>query len=374
MNFVWVTFTVLLTIIDSFHLNQQGYAIIATWVYLLPLIMGWLHIGSQPEPNHLRDCLDAANRIAWVATNQKDRPIQAIELAGQLAQAIKFMKGGVDVAGEDKLRTSPVFNYSRTFTWSLKAQHILSLVKSAAANAEWRIPVDNYRGGRGAVWVVGDFECVAKENRLRTNKQIIDYCMEDATPFEKVFGAPSPVVRPNFVTSCTPTLSVALLPFYNPHNIRRSSWWAPGVWSWVVVATLLALELQWGGVGAAVIFHYWRAPIGLGCCTLSFLVYGLAATLTFFLCLTSSILTHISRPQHGQTHQHSWSQTCLNGRAVRTDLANRPTEPMLVSFRARYTKFWGNRGFLQSGSRQTTPVRVGVTCGSGISVVQVGRE
>jgi len=59
---------------------------------------------------------------------------------------------------------------------------------------------------------------------------------------------------------------------------------------------------------------------------------------------------------------------------VRTDLANRPTEPMLVSFRAWYTKLWGNRRFLQSGSRQTTPVRVGVTCGSGISVVQVGRE
>jgi len=60
--------------------------------------------------------------------------------------------------------------------------------------------------------------------------------------------------------------------------------------------------------------------------------------------------------------------------SVRTDLANRPTEPMLVSFRARYTKLWGNCGFLQSGSRQTTPVCVGVTCGSGISVVRVGRE
>jgi len=59
---------------------------------------------------------------------------------------------------------------------------------------------------------------------------------------------------------------------------------------------------------------------------------------------------------------------------VRTDLANRPTEPMPVSFRARYTKLWGNRGFLQSGSRQTTPVCVGVTCGSGISVVRVGRK
>jgi len=60
--------------------------------------------------------------------------------------------------------------------------------------------------------------------------------------------------------------------------------------------------------------------------------------------------------------------------SVRTDLANRPTEPMLVSFETRYTKLWGNRGFLQSGLRQTTPVCVDVTCGSGISVVQVDRK
>jgi len=66
--------------------------------------------------------------------------------------------------------------------------------------------------------------------------------------------------------------------------------------------------------------------------------------------------------------------THANAVDVRTDLANRPTEPMLVPFRTRYTKLWGNRGFLQSGSRQTTPVRVGVTCGSGISVVRVGRK
>jgi len=59
---------------------------------------------------------------------------------------------------------------------------------------------------------------------------------------------------------------------------------------------------------------------------------------------------------------------------VRTGLANKPTEPMLVSLRARYTKLCGNRGFLRSGSRQTTPVRVGVTCGSGISAIRVDRK
>ena len=45
---------------------------------------------------------------------------------------------------------------------------------------------------------------------------------------------------------------------------------------------------------------------------------------------------------------------------------------MLVSYDAWYTKLSGNCGTHWSGSGQTTPVYVGVTCGSGRSVVRVG--
>jgi len=84
-----------------------------------------------------------------------------------------------------------------------------------------------------------------------------------------------------------------------------------------------------------------------------------------------------SCPYPSYTNIRHWLETskCRHDQfSVRTDLANRPTELMLVSFETWYTKLWGNRGFLQSGSRQTTPVRVGVTCGSGISVVRVVRK
>jgi len=57
---------------------------------------------------------------------------------------------------------------------------------------------------------------------------------------------------------------------------------------------------------------------------------------------------------------------------VRTDLTNRPTELMLVSDIAQYTKLSGNCGTLRSGLEQTTLVCVGVTCSSGTSVVRVG--
>ena len=57
---------------------------------------------------------------------------------------------------------------------------------------------------------------------------------------------------------------------------------------------------------------------------------------------------------------------------VRTDLANRPTEPMLVPSIAQYTKLLGNCATLWSGLGQTTPVHVGITCGSRKSVIRVG--
>lgn len=279
MNFIWVIFAVLLTVIDSFHsplTGDVGYAIVATWTYLLPLIMGWLHVGSQPEPNHIRDCLDAANRLAWVATNQKDRPARAGSITGRPAHAIEFMRGDMDPARKDELRAVPVFNYSRNFAWSLNAQYVLSLVKNAAAHAEQRIPVDNDGPERSAVWVASDPGSAADENRLGTEEQVIKYCTEPTTPSQR----------------------------------------SPGLWSRVVLATLLALGLQWGTVGAAVTIHYWKAPIGLGCRAMSFLMYGVAATAAFFLCLASSILVHISRPQHDPTYWHPWPRSYLDGGAV----------------------------------------------------------
>ena len=65
-------------------------------------------------------------------------------------------------------------------------------------------------------------------------------------------------------------------------------------------------------------------------------------------------------------------EAALDPQTVRTDLANRPTELMLVSYDTWYTKLLGNCGSLWSGSGQTTPIYVSVICGSGRSVIQVG--
>jgi len=58
--------------------------------------------------------------------------------------------------------------------------------------------------------------------------------------------------------------------------------------------------------------------------------------------------------------------------SVRTNLTNRPTKSMLVCYIAQYTKLSGNCGSLRSGLGQTTPVYVGITYGSGRSIIWVG--
>jgi hypothetical protein len=318
MGFVWVVFATLLTIVDSFSSppsDDVGYSIVAVWAFLLPLVMGWLHVGSEPEPNHLRDCLEGANRIAWAAADRKEGPIRAADIVGRQAHAIEFVgRGEVDLPRMDELKTVPIFNYARTFIWSQQAHHILSLLRKASTNAGLRIPVD----GQPADWVTGDNWNVASENRFGSEAQVIRYCTENLAPPENSVGVPSPLFPP-IPTALDHTLDIPLtpLPFQNPVTDHgRQPRWAPGIWWRVGLAMVLALELQWGTVGAAMVIHYWKPPIGLGCRTLSFLIYGATATLSMLLCVASSILAHISRPQNGLMSRPSWSRACLNGGAV----------------------------------------------------------
>ena len=151
---------------------------------------------------------------------------------------------------------------------------------------------------------------MANENRIGTDVQVARYCTNVVPPPE-----PDTLGKSSLESSGNPSTADPLL-LHDPHlGARSPSRWATGIWKRVTLATVLALALQWGTVGAAVIIHYWKRPAGLGCRALSFLLYGVAGTTSFFLFLASSILGHMSRPQPGQL---PWSKppTLLNSWAI----------------------------------------------------------
>ncbi|KAF8345426.1 hypothetical protein F5887DRAFT_180604 [Amanita rubescens] len=57
-------------------------------------------------------------------------------------------------------------------------------------------------------------------------------------------------------------------------------------------STLLALFLQWGTTGAAIMAMFFTPTKGLGCRSGAYLLYGVNSTLIWFLCVLSSVLAH----------------------------------------------------------------------------------
>ena len=128
MNIVWVLIAFFLTVVDSLvdfenFINlpgDAGYSVTATWTYLLPLVVGWLYVGCQPDAGHLREALDDARDIAYVATPAVPVvPILAKHFIGRSARAIEHSTENIDYVNVDEKKDTPIFNYSRVFCSSL---------------------------------------------------------------------------------------------------------------------------------------------------------------------------------------------------------------------------------------------------------------
>ena len=304
MSYILAIFSLSLTIADAATTNTagSGYGIAAIWTFLLPLIIGWLHIGCEPEPSHLRKSLASANRAAWIATNQRDCPVKMT-----MPKAIEFAANDdVDLARKDELRPVPVFNYSRAFTTPMNAEVFLRLMKNASANAKQTIPVRGSASeGTLSTWVGSEGDEIPSEDRVGTAAEVVGYCTRVLQLSKEDSGFTTPLETQSLeFTKITNQLL--------DDGLVTPSRWAPGVWKRVAVSSILALGLQWATAGGAVFIHYVPPPVGLGCRAFSFLMYGVMGTLSFFLFLASSILAQMSRPLRGQVPTRLWSRTCQN--------------------------------------------------------------
>ncbi|KAK7457052.1 hypothetical protein VKT23_010355 [Stygiomarasmius scandens] len=70
--------------------------------------------------------------------------------------------------------------------------------------------------------------------------------------------------------------------------------WGSGVWSRIFVASLMALFLQWGTTGAALLIVLMTPTRGLGCRSTAYLIYASLSTLVWGLLVLSSILSRYS--------------------------------------------------------------------------------
>jgi len=248
MNFAWVIITAALTIADTFRRpipGEIGYGTVTSLTYLLPLVIGWLHVRSEPEPNHLKESLEEASNVPLVATDDGSEPV----LAGRPNRAIEYVKRmEVNDVRRDESKANPIFNYSRVFVWSQVAEIIFTLARNATANAERGHPV--YR----PTTIDGQETDTATEGRSWTTHEVIPYCEAVDTQFEGFSeGEPRPPTPLPPGSDGSHDVEAGLLPFSVPYTgILEPSLWAAGVWKRVALTTGIALGLQWGTTGAGI--------------------------------------------------------------------------------------------------------------------------
>ena len=271
-SIAWVVIAFAFTLVDSFmnlgqNLNSDGQGVGTLWLWLIPIVVGWLWI-PVCSYDKLKNAIDKANDVAFVAARdclpKTDGPPNIDP--PRLAYDVSHMQGirmcsNKEVFTKDAARAAPVFNYSRIWEWSSTVEMIARAFEHANENAGNRVPVNRRRE-----WVpsgAGRHE-VHRDNRIGTITQVQAYCGFSA------YGNEEPT-RP------VPS----------------------GMWKRIFMASLFALVLQWSTTGSAAIVVLFTPTTGLGCRSGSYVVYGGISTMILVAMLLSSYLAYYAKVRQG---------------------------------------------------------------------------
>ncbi|KAJ7029417.1 hypothetical protein C8F04DRAFT_1116865 [Mycena alexandri] len=260
----WVFISYIFTVIDAFDASTRssgngvsdGQATGSVWLWLLPVVIGWLQLSPKCDDARLRRAIGQANRLAYVADEDSD-PVLAERVSA--ARAFSLLNAGLigDAAQDDALCSAPIYNYARLHSWTLCTELVVSVFRKASRQADARLRADGrYR------WRQADEEqLIHPDNRRATRRAIEEFCADAE-------GGPA--------------------------WARTSSHWGSNTISRILLASFMAATLQWGTAGAALIIHVLTPPPGLGCRSALIVMYGVTSTIIWGLLITSSALAHYS--------------------------------------------------------------------------------
>ncbi|KAF7351673.1 hypothetical protein MSAN_01600200 [Mycena sanguinolenta] len=198
---------------------------------------------------------------------------------------------GIDVRGDER-REGPIFNYARILTWFAFAEHVRKGFETAI-------------------------------NRFRVKPKPATPVGPDTTFLTvTVEGTPAAdVTMIPLVTAKDAADCCRLAPFKD----------LPAFLSWekipsaairhMLYAAFLALFLLWGTTGAAIFVAYSTPAVGLGCRSGSYLIYGIAATVSWLLLVFSQFASHALMHRFEQdpdNYRLSTGYSVLGGLAVIT--------------------------------------------------------
>ena len=228
-SIAWVVVAYIFTVVDSFtadltgsHIHATGEAIGSVWLWLLPIVVGWLQISPKRDSARLHHAVNRANQIAYVAgALPHDQPQRARDVAD--GYAVSLAVGPGDVLRRDEGCMVPIFNYARFPSWVEAVETVANAFDAASENARQHRPVSGQ-------WVKEKKPSprLYEENRVGCEIQVEEYCIRKGESLDH-------------------------------HRIA----WGPNVWSRMFIASLLAISLQWGTLGGAILAQWFTPTTGM---------------------------------------------------------------------------------------------------------------
>ncbi|KAG1727271.1 uncharacterized protein EDB91DRAFT_893744 [Suillus paluster] len=142
-SIAWVVVAYILTVVNSLsdvyaNVQSNGEATGSVWLWLIPIVVGWLQLSPKCDFNRLQAAYDRADRHS-THTGPKDVHMEMLPASSRRALAITAKEE--DVTSPDELLTPPVFNYSRSLRWASTADTIFLVFKGASEKAQSHLPV-----------------------------------------------------------------------------------------------------------------------------------------------------------------------------------------------------------------------------------------
>ncbi|KAF9233589.1 hypothetical protein BU15DRAFT_53665, partial [Melanogaster broomeanus] len=259
-SIIWVIVAYLITVSDSLsnvedHINSNGQGTGSVWLWLLPIVIGWLVLAPKCDYARINHAYNRANEYIRVTgsprNSMKPNPGLIVEPKDD------------DLSSPDEARTPPVFYYSRALSWSHAAYITWLFYDAAWSQAQATHPVNTT-----SEWKIVDNGDVHDDNRQGSPDQVVAYCQ--------------------------------------PNRSLDKIRWAPGIFLRMILASLVTLAMQWGTTGAAVLTVWFTPTTELGCRSLGYLIYGASSTVAWFLLILSSLLAHYARPNVGTARRPKW--------------------------------------------------------------------
>ena len=227
-SITWVVIAYLLTVADSLsnvaqNIQSSGQGTGSVWLWLLPIVVGWLVLSPKCDNKRVNDAFHKANKHVFVADSQD--PLAAptrvtVNFGLIISPSPDWELRRRNITSPDESRIPPVFNYARTLPWSRTVYVVSLFYRAAWRKSNCRLAVDGQQ-------IPGStHNNVPRESRLGNREQIIQYCKPDHRE--------------------DPGVDIL---------------WPRGVLSNMIVASFMSLLLQWGTTLAAVLAAYFTPTV-----------------------------------------------------------------------------------------------------------------